>query len=167
MTRPIRPADPFRPCEHAFYLAAAYDRDSEIPVWDEGWGRLWLVMDNIGAWVIPIGVIRARTPHEALECAIDEIFWAPSDDEIAEYEADYADCVRHGVEPPDLPDGWCCRGSSEPSNGARWPRVTSLYATISSDFDNPIRKLTRKVAEKLGITLEWELYESLKRAPGA
>ena len=146
----IRPADPLRANEDAFCLESATMNGAPLPVWDEGWGKLYAIFDNCGHWSFPIGLIRARSLEEAYSAAVDEIFQGPSDEDISEMGAE----MEHG----EIPEGWEYRGSGNPSNEAKFPHIRSLYALVSLDISNPVRLLTRELMEEHKIEIAWKLY---------
>jgi hypothetical protein len=140
-TKTPQPANPLR-LNDAFRLDSATANGSPIPVWDDGYGPLWTVWDNCGAWGYPIGVVRAQSWEDAYQCATDEIFPGPDSDSLAEFEAEVHKAIDAGEEFPELPEGWNYRGSGTPANGRAFPNVDTLYAVQSLDISNPVRRLT-------------------------
>ena len=163
----VHPADPLRVNEDAFCLTGARRGAYLIPVWDEGFGRLWAVLDNVGVWAMVIGIIRARNHYEAWQCAEDEIFPAPPEDDLNAWLTRQEQIQQQFAGKPEcpeieeLPDGWGYRGSGTPSNERDFPAISGLIYERTNDIDNPVVKLTKELVEEHQLVLEWELYEAL------
>jgi hypothetical protein len=117
-----------------------------IPVWDEGWGPLWVVMQSCGNFSLPAGLIRARTWEEAWEAAIDEVFASPDEDELAKYQKAMEENGTDDL--PDLPDGWQYRGSGSPSNEKTFPAVSGYLCDTS---DCTLDRLTMDIVKEHNI----------------
>jgi hypothetical protein len=150
----IRPADPLRANEDAFFLDSATLNGNPIPIWDEGWGKLYAIWDNCGHWSYPIGVVRERSWEEAYSAATDEIFPGPTDEEIEE------EITEEMQETGELPGGWDYRGSGTPSNESKFPNVRSPYAVYSMDINNPVTLLTREIMEAHELEVVFKLYSA-------
>lgn len=62
-----------------FSLVGAKNRwGSDYPVWDDGFGPLWVYRESLGVR----GVVRAQTWEDALDCVYDEILKPIPEDEI-------------------------------------------------------------------------------------
>ena len=150
----IRPADPLRANENAFYLDSASSGGNPIPTWDEGWGKLYAVWDSVGPWSFPIGVVRARSWEEAYSAANDEIVLGPTDEEIEE------EVTEEMYESGELPAGWDWRGSGTPSNESKFPRIRSIFSVQSVDISNPLTLLTRATMEEHNLEVVFKLYSA-------
>jgi hypothetical protein len=165
----VHPADPLRANEDAFCLTSARRGAYPIPVWDEGFGSLWAVLDNVGVWAMVIGIIRARNLYEAWQCAEDEIFPAPDEDDLKAWLLRQEQLAQQQVsnqllpEIEDLPDGWGYRGSGEPSNHQEFWRVSGLIYERTNHIKDPIVPLTKEIMLEHQLTINWELYPELTR----
>ncbi len=149
-----QPASPLKPND-AFSLVSATQNGNPLPVWDGGWGKIYLVWDNCGYSCHPIGAVRARNWEEAYEIAVDEIFPGPDAGELAEYDAACATVTDDNY--PELPEGWQYRGSGTPSNQSQFPHIHSLYAVSSLDISNPIKRATPAELVEHNIRLVYSL----------
>ena len=121
-------------------LLSATANGKPLPVWDEGYGRLYAVLDNVGHFVSVIGLVRAEDWNEAYQCAEDEIF--PGADEEELVEAGY----KEGDD--NLPEGYGYRGSGEPSNKTKFPHIHGYVYTVSLDVSNVVTPLTEALVQE-------------------
>jgi hypothetical protein len=157
-----KPADPLKANEGAFALVGAFVGDSGVPVWDDGYGKIWAVWDNCGPCGFPIGFVRARSWETAYSCAEDEVFPGPDkdDENIVEWEAACRDEEDSGgSDYPEIPEGYGYRGSGTPSNEGKFPRVNSMYYQYSLDLSNTVSLLTREVMEEHKVRLVYDCYK--------
>ena len=145
----IRPADVLKPND-TFCLLQAYKLISgekfPMPIWDDGDGVLWACWESVGNFANICGLVRATTWEKAWECAVDEVFEDPREEDIEEYAS------RPGN---DLPEGWHYRGSGNPSNGNKFSFLKTIYAC--ADTCALVRQQERDLRE-YNIHLVWETY---------
>jgi len=125
----IRPADPLHP-NAAFSLSGATSGACELETYCEDAGSpLWLLLDEFGAWLVPIAIIQAPTWETAYEVAEDEFFDDADDDAQAEAEEN----------PHDMPEGTTWRSNGIPS-GNRPERQTMLARTEGYHLERVTRE---------------------------
>ena len=90
-------------------LSAKYEGSgTEIPVYDDGFGPLWIHRDSMGV----SGIVRAQTFEDAYGICEDE-FFPEADETVEEIEKEYGYTVRHervirsaeSIPEADRPDG--------------------------------------------------------------
>ena len=120
-----------------------------VPVWDDGFGPLWVYRDEFGI----VGIVRAQTWHDALDCAYDELLKPISDDEIPEAygfasqdELDSAVALaRDGKrEYPDVIEGYSYQSNST-GNGI-----------VSPSYNEALDLLTDELAKRLEVEITVE-----------
>jgi hypothetical protein len=126
--------------DHQSISGVTFGRYGRSPMryWDNGFGPLWVYSESLG----PLGVVRAQTWEDALECVTDEIMDDADPEDIAEFGNE---------ETGELPE--CCywRGSGEPSN----PQLTSVIA--QSDLNGScLERLTAEIAKEHRILVRWQ-----------
>ena len=133
--------------DHAELRGARSEYGNAIPVWDDGFGPLWVYRDEMGI----VGIVRAQTWHDALDCAYDELLKPIADDEIPEaYGFDSQAALDAAValardgrcEYPDLDEGYSYQSNST-GNGI-----------VAPSYNEALDELTPALLARLGIVLD-------------
>jgi hypothetical protein len=120
-----------------------------IPVYDDGFGSLWIHRDSMGI----SGIVRAQTWETAYEICEDEFF--PAADKEAGYEYDRIEAMPEGKERAHIEDCWS-ESYGYRSNARKEPdgTLSSIYAKdLNGDRLEP---LTDTLCAELEITLKVE-----------
>jgi hypothetical protein len=141
----MRPADPTKPRD-SYTLTGATHGPNPLPKWDDGYGPTWLALEEFGAWLIPCGIVRARTWEDACECALDEI--------VPDFDFQAHDIDPETIDPDNPPEGLEWRGSGNPINGKHFPRLTTPYADSAGIT---LKQLTKADLGVHNIALQWNL----------
>lgn len=122
-------------------ISAATEYGNPIPVYDDGFGKLYIHRDSMGI----SGIVRAMSWEDAYSICEDEFFPAASethDEWVEEYGEDY-------MEHPAWQESFGYRGNSRRESDGT---LSSIYAKdLNGDY---LDELTPELLERLGITLE-------------
>lgn len=151
---------------------AKYHSNYSIPVYDDGFGPLWISRNSIGI----NGIVRAKTFEDAYGICEDE-FFPEADETIEEIQREYGFKREHIrvtdadgkfvewklVETPDA-EGWPDNELFQEGFGFRpnGPNQNDKlkHGIYSKDLNGDyLERLTRKLCEEIGITLEIETEE--------
>lgn len=118
-----------------------------IPVYDDGFGPLWIHRDSMGI----SGIVRAQTWEDAYSICEDEFF--PEADEDAGEEMERIESMEDGPEKDHaqacFDEAYGFRGNSRRMEDGT---LSTIYARdLNGDW---LERLTPDLAEALGITLE-------------
>lgn len=119
--------------EDAQSLEGAKSRfGSDIKVWDDGFGDLYIHRDSMGI----NGIVRANSWHEAYECVLDEILTPISVEDAKELFDEM------GSEEADLPEGYQYQSNSTGTG--------IVYTDLNGDY---LDKLNKELLDELEIEL--------------
>jgi hypothetical protein len=113
----VRPADPLH-ANAAFSLSGATTGAADLETYcEDAGGPLWILLDEFGAWLVPIAIIQADKWETAWEIAEDE--FCDDADEDAQADAE--------ENPDDMPSGTTYRSNSP--SGSHPNRQSMLIRT--------------------------------------
>ena len=127
--------------------SAKFKHGTPVPVYDDGYGTLWIHRDSMGV----SGIVRARTWEDAYAICEDE-FFPPADDEAGEE-------MQRIEEMPDGPDKQHAQACFDESYGFRGNTRRMDDGTLSSVYAKDLNgdlleRLTPSTLDALGIVLD-------------
>lgn len=128
-------------------IAATGQFGTPIPVYDDGYGPLWIHRDSMGITAI----IRAQTWEDAYSICIDEFF--PAADEDAGEEMELIKAMEDGPEKEHTLNCWD-EAYGYRGNSRRESDGTLSYIYAKDLNGDSLDALTPALMEELGITLE-------------
>lgn len=124
-----------------------------IPVYDDGYGSLFIHRDSMGI----SGIVRAQTWEDAYSICEDEFFSAG--DEDADEEAQRIESMPGGKDRNHAQACWDEAYGYRPNGARKMPDGTLSYIYAKDLNGDRLNRLTPELIAELGITLKIETNE--------